>query len=170
MKGVICHGTVWGKSVPGRRALQREGAGSQCDKTWVGEREPVEKGAGNVVRTRSWESSVMTWFSFLNITWGSECRRDYRSWRTKKGIGRINRETGKKWWSFVPGWNWQWQIWGILWKKPNKTCLWIGCEEKREIKEYLSLFFFFFLPEYWYHSMRWGRRDEIGRSSRWALG
>lgn len=31
----------------------------------VDEREPGEEGAGDMVKTRSWERSVMAWFSFL---------------------------------------------------------------------------------------------------------
>lgn len=107
--------------------------GSQCDETQVGERKPVEEGTRDMVRTTSSERSVMAWVSFLNITWGSECRTDDKNWRTVSGI-RINRETGKKWRGFVPGWNWQWQTRGSLCQKPDKTYLWIGCEEKREIK------------------------------------
>ena len=61
----------------------------------MGERKPVEEGTGDVVRTTSWERSVMAWVSFLNSTWGSECRIDYKNWRTVNGI-KINRETEKK--------------------------------------------------------------------------
>lgn len=69
-------------------------AGSQCDETQVGERKPAEEGTRDVVRTMSWDRSVMAWVSFLNVTWGSECRTDYKPGRTVNGI-RINRETGK---------------------------------------------------------------------------